>query len=167
MPLDTSFSTVEMIRDGIAGKDKAIAAYDEMLWKVRAGFASVLYGSATLIVSLVDKSKLAVSLGAGAYVAILLISGFTIAACSLDFSLLRSKLRVVESKEELVDLALLLTSSSDLDQWRGTPLNVLLHNSGEGRAPIHWEKHPVPWAIATLYLGSWLPLVIASRIIAA
>ncbi|WP_143058843.1 hypothetical protein [Nitrosomonas marina] len=69
--------------------------------------------------------------------------------------------RSIQSKEELIDLALSLASGQQLEAWKGTALNTLLHNSGEGLAPVDWKARPSVWPIALLYLGTWGPLCIA------
>lgn len=150
-----------LIQKALDGKDRAIAAYDEMLWKIRTGYAAVLYGVFTLVVSLGDKTKWPLSLETAGLVALTLITGFTICAAALDFSFLRSKFRVIQAKEELVDLALWLPTGEDPKGWAGTQLNILLHNSGEGLAPVKWKERPSVWPIALLYLGTWGPLCLA------
>jgi hypothetical protein len=161
-----SSATQDLTRDGLIqkgqeGKDKAIAAYDEMLWKIRTGYAAVLYGVFTLVVSLGDKTKWLLSIDKAALVALTLITGFTICAAALDFSFLRSKFRVIQDKEELIDLALRLASGGKLDEWSGSSLNTLLHNSGEGLAQVQWKARSSVWPIALLYLGTWGPLCLA------
>ncbi|MGH7847772.1 MAG: hypothetical protein ACREQW_21730 [Candidatus Binatia bacterium] len=150
-----------LIQKGLEGKDKAIAAYDEMLWKIRTGYATVLYGVFTLVVSLGDKTKWLLSIEKAGLVALTLITGFTICAAALDFSVLRSKFRVIQAKEELVDLALRLASGGNLEEWTGSSLNTLLHNSGEGLAQVEWKARSSVWPIALLYLGTWGPLSLA------
>lgn len=156
-----NLSRDELIRRTLDGKDRAIAAYDGFLWKIRTGYAAVLYAVFTLVVSLGDKAKWPLSLETAQLVALTLITGFTICAGTLDFFFLRSKFRVIQTKEELIDLALLLASGAPLEAWQGTPLNILLHNSGEGLAPVDWRARPSAWPIALLYLGTWGPLCIA------
>jgi hypothetical protein len=156
-----SLSRDGLIQRTLDGKDRAIAAYDGMLWKIRTGYAAVLYGVFTLVVSLGDKTKWPLSLEGAQLVALTLITGFSICAGTLDFFFLRSKFRVIQSKEELIDLALSLASGEPLEAWKGTSLNILLHNSGEGLAPVDWRARPSVWPIALLYLGTWGPLSIA------
>ena len=42
--MEADLSLDALIRSELEGKDKAIGAYDEMLWKIRTGYAAVLYG---------------------------------------------------------------------------------------------------------------------------
>ena len=157
----------DLIQRTLDGKDGAIAAYDEMLWKIRTGYAAVLYGVFTLVVSLGDKTKWPLSVERAGLVALTLITGFTICAAALDFSFLRSKFRVIQTKEELLDLALGLAAGGKLEEWRGTPLNILLHNSGEGLAKVQWRARSSVWPIALLYLGTWGPLCLAVLVMIA
>ena len=151
----------DLIQNGLEGKSSAIAAYDEMLWKIRAGYAAILYGVFTLVVGLADKTKWPFSTESISWVAIMLVTGFTLAASVMDWSVLRSKFRVIQAREELVDFALRLTAGGNLDEGGSVSLNTLLHNSGEGRAPIQWNKRCSIVPIVLMYLLSWLPLLVA------
>ena len=156
-----SITRSDLIQRGLDGKNRAIAAYDEMLWKIRTGYVAVLYGVFTLVVSLGDMTQWPLSVEKAGLVAITLITGFTLCAAVLDFSFLRSKFRVIQSKEELVKLALWLASDEELEAWEGTPLLTLLYNSGERRAQVRWKERTSIWPIALLYLGTWGPICLA------
>jgi len=162
MESETEGITLErMILRGLDGKDRALAAYDDMLWKIRTGYAAVLYGVFTLVVSLGDNANWGLSLPKAAWVALTLITGFTICAAVLDFAFLKSKFLVVQTKEELVGFALSTVKGVEPVAWTGTPLKTLLHNSGEGRTPVRWKDRPSVAPIVLLYLGTWLPLCLA------
>jgi hypothetical protein len=150
-----------LILKGLEGKDRALAEYDQILWKIRTGYAAVLYGVFTLVVSLSDNTQWHLSTERAGMVALALTTGFTISIAALDFSFLCSKYRVVQAKEELVKLALSLASGMSLDKWTGTPLLTLLYNSGEGRAKVRWKGRPSRWPIALIYLGTWGPVCLA------
>src|ERR1041385_7240046 len=143
-----------LIQAALQGKDKAIAAYDDMLWKIRTGYAAVLYGTFTLVVSLGDKKNWPLPFTRVGLVAVTLICGFTCCAAALDFSILSAKFRVIQAKEELMDLALSLASGEAIEKWSGTPLQTLLHNSGEDRSEIRWERRTSVWPIVLLYVGT-------------
>ena len=151
----------DLIQRGLEGKDKAIASYDQMLWKIRAGYAAVLYGVFTIVASMGGNASEHLSESKIGFIALVLTTGFTFSIAALDFSFLRSKYRVIQAKEELVRLALSLASGDDIETWTGTPLLVLLHNSGEGRAKVRWQDRPSAWPIALLYLGTWGPICLA------
>jgi hypothetical protein len=158
-----SDATYQLIKDEIAGKDSAIGSYDEMLWKVRTGFIAILYGAFTLVLGLTGLEAYEDVTG---IIAILLISGFTISAGVLDIHLLRSKFRVVQAKEELVDLALSLSEGGTLEDWTGTELKKLLHNSGEGVDPVDWTMRPAVYPFLLIYIGTWTTLVAAVVLLA-
>jgi hypothetical protein len=162
-----SISVTSLVSAGIEGKDAALAAYDEMLWKIRGGYAAVLYGAFTLVVALSDKAKVGLSGNKAAAVALILITGFTVCAAALDFHFLRSKLRVVDTKEELVDLALHLAAGAALEDWQGRPLRQLLYNAGEHKLPLRPLDYPSPWPIWLLYIGTWAPLSLATLLMVA
>jgi hypothetical protein len=76
----------ELVKSALEGKLTAIAGYDEILWRVRAGYLAVLYGSLGLILgkaSPPDLRVLATNLPT-AVAAISLISGFSLAAFLID-----------------------------------------------------------------------------------
>jgi uncharacterized membrane protein YciS (DUF1049 family) len=164
---DIPFSHVNLIRSAIEGKDLAVAAYDGMLWRIRAGYAAVLYGAFTLVVALADRNRLSLTPEKMALIAVIILTGFTVCAVTLDFYFLRSKLRVVESKEALTDIAYMLASGGTIDDWKGKSINRLIHNSGEHKEPVRWDLHPSAWPIALLYLGTWGPLCLAVYVMAA
>ena len=39
----------DLIQKGLEGNDSALAEYDQILWKIRTGYAAVLYGVFTLV----------------------------------------------------------------------------------------------------------------------
>lgn len=162
-----TLSVTSLVTSGIEGKNAAMADYGEMLWKIRGGYAAVLYGTFTLVVALSDKAKVGLSGNKAAAIALILITGFTVCAAALDFHFLRSKLRVVDTKEELVDLALHLASGATLEEWRGRPLALLLHNAGEHRLPLRPSDYPSPWPVWLLHAGTWAPLSLATLLMVA
>ena len=56
-PVSQGLTRDGLIQKGLEGRDNAIAAYDDMLWKIRTGYAAVLYGVFTLVVGLGDKRR--------------------------------------------------------------------------------------------------------------
>jgi hypothetical protein len=85
----------ELVRGELLGKNKASERYDAILWKIRAGYVTVLYGTLTL-------------LGEKAFdhpwAAFALILGFSASAFRIDYTFLRSKLRVVAAQNRLADV---------------------------------------------------------------
>ena len=145
-----------LIQSELAGKSTAVARYDEMLWKIRTGYVGVLYGSLTLIASLGDLEGWSLPLAQTALAAILLITGFTVCGLTLDFSFLTAKLRVVQARDALMDLALEISTRGNLDPQKEPELQVLLHNSGETRRKVVWTGRARRWPLLLLYLFTWL-----------
>lgn len=137
-----------LIESALEGNDRAIAAYDEMLWKIRADYVVVLYGSLTLMLGVGEKAKASVAPDRAGLVAVLLITGFTLCAAALDYAFLASKQRELQAKEELVAVA----DGESADWWTGKPLQALLHDSGESRARIDWRVRAPLWPIALFWI---------------
>ena len=151
-----------LIQIGLEGKDKAIAAYDEMLWKIRTGYAAVLYGIFTLVVSLGDKTKWLFSIEKAGLVAVTLITGFTICAAALDFSFLRSKFRVIQAEGRTCRLG----PTADIRRNAGGMERQLAEHSpsqlwrGPSTGPVEGalfglaNRIAVPWHLGTPMSGS-------------
>jgi hypothetical protein len=126
---DTELVTVaELVKSALDATLTAIAGYDAILWRIRAGYLAVLYGSLGLILgktSSPDLQALAANLPK-AVAAITLISCFSLAAFLIDYGYLRKKLKVVVARDELVGY-LLGKEGSD----RAGKLRFLLRISGE------------------------------------
>ena len=99
------FSQAELIRLALDGTLKAIAGYDDILWKVRAGYAAVLYGVLFLALSKEVASLPMMNPWTALYATVLVI-GFSIAACVIDAGFLIKKLKVVVMRDALVRLSL-------------------------------------------------------------
>ena len=111
----------------LGSKRAAVHAYDSIIWKVRTGYAIVLYTGLGLIygdvLGLKDlPSPWRISVG------LLFIVSLSIAAAAIDLSFLRGKLRVVERKNELPDLALTLSTCSGVEADK---LRRALRHAGE------------------------------------
>ena len=128
---DTELGPVaELVKSALDAKITAIAGYDTILWRVRAGYLAVLYGSLGLILgkgSSPDLQTLAANLPT-AVAAISLISGFSLAAFLIDYGYLRKKLKVVVARDELVGY---LLGKEDSDRTK--KLRFLLRISGEAK----------------------------------
>jgi hypothetical protein len=85
----------ELARSALKAKLNAIAGYDTILWKIRAGYLAVLYGSLGLILGTAGSPDLR-AMAANtplAVAAISLIFSFSLTAFLVDFGYLRKKLR--------------------------------------------------------------------------
>ena len=73
-----------LIKGELDGKAIAIARYDEMLWKIRTGYAVFLYGALGIIGGLVSNNILQLN-AMTEYSIIILIFGFSSFADLIDY----------------------------------------------------------------------------------
>jgi hypothetical protein len=94
----------ELVRVSLEGKLRAIAGYDDILWKIRIGYAAVLYGTLSIALGkeflegVTARPEQARYLGA-------LVIGFTVAAIVIDLGFQAKKLKVVVTRDALVQLS--------------------------------------------------------------
>ena len=58
MTEESKLSLDDIVTIELEGKSAAISGYDEILWKIRSGYASILYGSVAVLSALVNKEVL-------------------------------------------------------------------------------------------------------------
>ena len=157
----------ELIRGELKGKNVAMARYDSILWKVRSGYIVVLYGVLTMLGGgdKIPWSTIGISVLS---VLPLVVWGISLSAFLVDTSFILSKLRVVEARDKLSDLALKLatmkprTNSEDSSAAESAVADAareLLHISGE--APRQVARRVLlnaTWSTLVLYLAN--PLAI-------
>lgn len=106
--IETGLARLELIMAELDGKLKAIAGYDEILWKIRAGYVGILYGSLAITIgtsgipdlqTLIDKPSLILTL-------FLLVAGFSISSYIVDRTYLAKKVRVIAARNLLMKLTL-------------------------------------------------------------
>jgi hypothetical protein len=86
----------KMVLGEIAGKNKAIHAYDEIAWKIRTGFLTLLFGGWGVFLRSTIDAKLPQQEFRAVLISLALFSaGFAYAAWSIDRSYLRRKFRVI------------------------------------------------------------------------
>ena len=132
--MDADFSLNELIRTEIDGKNVAGAQYDAIIWKIRAGYAVLLYGAFTVM----GAAGIAVSHAVAYYLTII---GFSLFALYLDLSFVFSRLRLAEDRNALLDLALRLASGASLGPEERATVGALLMNSGERCARPELRAH--------------------------
>ena len=86
----------ELIKMELAAKNNAQGGYDSILWKIRSGYAILLYGSLSLIVTSVDKKIISLTPTKTLIILSTLIVGFSIFIAFLDYYFLKCKIRVVD-----------------------------------------------------------------------
>jgi hypothetical protein len=149
----TDLSEDELIRLELNGKDKAVFAYDSVLWKIRSGYAVILYGSIGLVFAFVSTDEGSAPVQTFAVVSIL-IAGFSFFAFLLDYKFLESKLRVVQDRDRLIDLCIEHARQGPLGAPERAELQQLLHNSGESRKAVNWSDRSGRSVLWLLYGGT-------------
>jgi hypothetical protein len=130
----------ELIKMEISGKNRAQAGYDSILWKVRSGYAIILYGALSLIVTSIDRKVIILTPIKIAIIFSILILGFSVFIALIDYHFLKCKLRVVDANNKLMDIALQLSIGQELSDEDRIRLSQLLHNSGESLTKIDWKQ---------------------------
>jgi hypothetical protein len=152
----------ELIRSTLDGKVRALSNYDSIIWKIRVGYAIVIFGSLTLLLgkegSLVGKEGSLLGReasiiedavwSAGLFI---LVCGFSLAGGWLDYEFSKRKRRVVISRDKLVDYLWdekllddgdqkLLDNGDEkiLDKKRLDKVRELLHISGEATGKLFY-----------------------------
>ena len=112
-----------LVRLELAGKHEAAGRYDAIIWRIRVGYAVVLYGTMGVFLGKGDVKPSSVTAGV-----LLLISGFSLLGYLMDLTYRVRQLRVVGARNRLSDLALNLVTGQAID---AAELRQLLHVSGE------------------------------------
>lgn len=102
------FEFVEKIVLGeIEGKNRAIHAYDGMVWKIRTGFLTLLFGGWAILLKGIVDSKDASPATYGTLIGGLFLFslGFAFGAWYIDRSYVRRKFRVILALDRLMDEA--------------------------------------------------------------
>jgi hypothetical protein len=155
----------ELVRLSLEGKLRAIGGYDDILWKIRVGYAAVLYGTLSIalgkefVAGVASGPELTQYLGA-------LVIGFTFAAVVIDLGFQAKKLKVVVTRDDLVQL-----SVRGLLVQNAQQVETLCRISGEMRVeelPEHAQsqyqrmlKSNVKWTLLPLYVVAPLAAIVA------
>jgi hypothetical protein len=126
----------ELIRIGIDGKSLAASRYDAIIWKIRTGYALVIYGAITAFSALTAHDE---TTAGSRWVVPLIVGAFSLAAFTVDRAFSRSKFRVIASRNELIreSWALALSGfSRDALAQREERLIKLSEMSGEREDPV-------------------------------
>jgi len=153
------FTLDGLVKNELDGKSVAIARYGEILWKVRTGYAVLLYGAVAIIAGLVNADAVTLGRSTG-LAATTVIVGFSLFGALLDYSFIKSKLRVVDHRDHLLELCLRRTASG---AWPadGDTLLEYLKNSGERTTPVDWSHRPGR-ALPLIYYGGTCAVCIAA-----
>jgi hypothetical protein len=163
----SELSIAELVRVSLEGKLRAIGGYDDILWKIRVGYAAVLYGTLSLALG----KDLFVIIRGKPWTVGLLVLGFTVAAVVNDLGFQVKKLKVVVSRDAVMHLSL-----KGLLAQEGQQVATLCRISGEMRLkdlPDHARKQfwfmlwsNVVWTLLPLYTVAPLAAIVAIYIAA-
>jgi hypothetical protein len=89
----------------IEGKNRAIHAYDEIVWKIRSGFLTLLFGGWSILLTGIvqTKDKPPADYQPLAFGLFLFSLGFAFGARYIDRSYIRRKFRVIHALDRLMD----------------------------------------------------------------
>ncbi len=164
METGSQLTVTDLIKNELAGKSNAIANYDNMLWKIRSGYAVFVYASVGVITGLVNKKVLSLDLNTSLSLSALLV-GFSAFAMILDYSFMGSKLQVVSYRDKLVELAYKIANSTQLTDEEDETLLECLKNSGERKDHIIWTDQAGFWRPPVLYIGTCSVCLISAFIL--
>ena len=138
------------------GKAVAIGAYDSFIWKIRSGFAIATYGGLSLLLGFSPHNIQLSEIPVLTKCAVLI--GFTFCAALLDFLFLRSKTRVVEARDRLMELAFV---NAGVEDWSTSDPTVLelLQNTGESRGRTNWKRYN-SWLVIPAIYGTTILIVV-------
>jgi hypothetical protein len=103
-PITESPSALEKLVIGeIEGKNRAIHTYDDVVWKIRTGFMTLLFGSWAILLKAVVESSASLDAQHRRLILALLIfsAGFAIGAAYIDRTYVRRKFRVILALDSL------------------------------------------------------------------
>jgi len=121
----------KIVTDEKAGKNLAIHAYDKMMWTVRSGYLTLVFGGWGFIIkSAIDKGAALVMIKPY----ILLLAAFTISlsigAYFIDRNYTRRKFRVIHAINEMMEL-IMSDDKDKIESNRNEKLTTLLKISGD------------------------------------
>ena len=117
----------QLIQSALNDTLTAIGGYDAILWKIRTGYLTILYGGLALIFGkegIKDFGSLISNIGLS-FSVFFLILGFSFAGFIVDFGYLRKKLKVIVCRDLLIGIV--LNNNSELKNH----YKVLLEITGE------------------------------------
>jgi hypothetical protein len=148
----------------LRGKSLAIHRYDEILWRIRTGYALLLYGATGIIAGLVNQGATSLKPSIG-LAAIAIIVGFSIFGGLMDHYFMTAKMRVVKYRDLLTEIAREVALGLPLSEKSRTNLPKCLRNSGERDENVDWSNHTGKWLPAIYYGGTGLFCTIATALL--
>lgn len=98
----------ELIESALLLKEKLMAQYDDIIWKIRSGYIVILYGALTLLVGKngVPNFATIVSNSDHSFSLVSLIVGLSLSVFLIDFGYVRKRMKIVAVRDLLVEIAL-------------------------------------------------------------
>lgn len=150
-----SITTLEdLIKYELDGKQSAITDYDRIIWRIRSGYSVFLYTSIGVITALLNNGVLKVNAPFVAAIIIIVI-GFSVFGAVLENIFMRSKLHVVEDRDDLIGYMYKLVSDKDqLQLIDDNKLIRLLQNSGERKGRANCKEYKGVLKTFVMYGGT-------------
>jgi hypothetical protein len=98
----------ELIESALLLKERLMAQYDDIIWKIRSGYIVILYGALTLLVGkngVPDFAKIATN-SDHSFSLFSLIVGLSLSVFLIDFGYVRKRMKIVAVRDLLVEIAL-------------------------------------------------------------
>lgn len=128
---------VTLLQSEMTGKVRATGDYDNIIWKIRAGYVAILYGSLALLLGQKEAPDLS-TLNLSTWLTIMtLIYGFSLTSLIVDFAYVCKKMRVTAARDGIMDKIVnegLMESFSRGNVEKLIELDKLLVLSGESDA---------------------------------
>lgn len=131
---DERLTSEQLIKSGLDDQVNAIAGYENIIWKLRAGYVLVLNGALALVLdggktldicSKANDPRYSISLFS-------MILGISLTFFVIDFGYVRKKLKFVVARELLIDLACSPEFNAQNEEVKKS-LKKILHIAGETR----------------------------------
>ena len=164
MSTDDRISVDSLVKDELRGKAAAVAKYDEFLWKIRSGYAVLLYGAIGVVAGLVNQDAISLDSRA-AWAGVVLIVGFSVFGALLDYSFMAAKLRVIKYRDRLVELAWSRAMSEKPTEAQNRELLECLKNSGERNERPEWSRRVGQMVPVIYYGGTGIVCSVAARLL--
>jgi hypothetical protein len=131
---DESLTSEQLIKSGLDDQVSAIAGYENIIWKLRAGYVLVLNGALALVLG--GNKTLDICNQANDYSFSIslfsMILGISLTFFVIDFGYVRKKIKFVVARELLIDLACSPDFNAESENIKKC-LKDILHIAGETR----------------------------------
>ncbi|GAG39000.1 unnamed protein product, partial [marine sediment metagenome] len=141
------------------GKNKAIHAYDSILWKVRTGFLTLIFAGFGIILTGLLKEGADFS-KAQQYIFVMLLvsSGLSISAIIIDINYLHRKFRVIKHLNDLLKSA--STLNTDQSEEKLNEIRQYFKVSGDSGGNFYKDVKGYPGALTVAILVYFIPVLV-------